>query len=517
MRRLCLFSLALLTLSTGPGSSHAGEKRAHPQTRTSSRLSVSWPSLEARGLTSITGHLHVHSPYSHDACNYDPMTPEGTPKPECVQRIRDAICTVPRAFFMLTDHSSHMSEQVFEDLFLYDPAQGDELIIDAEGNIEANQILCSNGTKTWNTWLSVGLEGSHNMPVGLEAHLDNPGLYGVGFGIDEEYFDQADEIDDIHRQNGLALVAHMEEEDVTTGRLGSLDIDGIELYNAHSNINVILNQHVFQLLWLEPWLAGSENPPESDYVALLMYPYMNLEPITKWDELNRLRATSGVIGTDVHENVTLDPYCLMPELQRTCTRLARHFPNFIDYLTKGGPIPMGDGERLDSYVRMFRWFSNHLRGSIQAPRDVKTAIKSGNNFVTFDILGMPEDFDFIATADGTHFTEMGQTMAYSPGTQLHITLPKLSTTDVRGDTWTQDELAKAEIRGVLLQVDDNTTQTVAELKAGTETLDYTVTTPGAYRLEVYIRPHHLTKVLGGQPQYAREEYLWIWSNPIYIR
>lgn len=241
-----------------------------------------------------------------------------------------------------------------------------------------------------------------------------------------------------------------------------------------------------------------------------------MEPETKWDEMTPVKPTTAVIGTDVHQNVTLNPYCRMPELAGLCQRLSRRYPNLIQYLEVGGPIPMADGERLDSYRRMSSWFSNHLRTRNISPVDFQDTLMDGMSYIAFDILGMPDGFDFIGTVDGQNFLEMGSELTFTPGLTLHVVLPKVAGVDVRGETWTSQELARTEIRGELVRVTTTGAEVTASVSGAGASLDYTVLNPGAYRVRVYIKPQHLTRELGTQSQYARDEYLWIWSNPIYV-
>ena len=477
-----------------------------------------WPTPEERGLTEITGVLHLHSPYSHDACNYEPMDDAGNLAQWCLDDLREDICRGHHQFYFLTDHRSNMAGKPWEDLLLYDPTLGDILIPSDDGGILANEVTCDAGGVTWPVWLMAGLEGSHNMPVGQTSHLDNQDLYGVGFGVDTPLDSQLAEIDDIHNQEGLALLAHAEEDDVTVERILELGIDGLELYNSHSNINTILNDDPLQLLWLEPWMPGATNPPESDYVALVMYPYLDPRPEEKWDKVLASVPMPGVVGTDVHENVTLDAYCSMRPFLKLCEALERPFPNFVNYLREGGPVPLADGNRLDSYLRMFRWFSNHVRVSVEPePQEIKDILREGLNYVSFDILGVPLGFDFVATADFHHFAEMGQEVEWAPGMTLHVQLPVLSPVDVRGEFWTEPELEPANIYAVLRKITATGSEEVERIPEERRALDFAVEEPGTYRVEVFISPRHLVRELGSQPQYALPTYLWIWSNPIYVR
>lgn len=484
----------------------------------SAALAQSWPSPDARGLTDASGLLHVHSPFSHDACDDNPLDASGAPQPWCLADLREDICDVPHRFYFLTDHRTHMAEQTFEALFHHDATAGDRWVLDDQGQIVANEVTCARNGQSWSTFVMVGLEGSHNLLLGLNDHLDDPSLYGVGFGNETALESQLQAIDAIHAKGGLAMLAHGEEDDVPPEQLLALPIDGLELYNAHSNLTTLFETRPLKLLGLEAWLLGADDAPTSDYLALLMFPNRATEPMHRWDAVTPIKRLNGVIGTDVHENVSLpDAYCSMRPLEGICARVGQYLPNTVSYLEEGGPVLLGDGERLDSYQRMFRWFSNHALLRDVSPDSIKAALASGRSFITYDILGTPEGFDFVGTLDDGTALEMGDERPWEPGITLHVKLPTLALVDNRGETWTPEELAQAEITARLLRVDASGTGAVAELVESAPTLSFEVPEAGVYRVEVYIRPTHLAPKLGSQSQLSQRTFDWIWSNPIYLR
>jgi hypothetical protein len=60
-------------------------------------------------------------------------------------------------------------------------------------------------------------------------------------------------------------------------------------------------------------------------------------------------------------------------------------------------------------------------------------------------------------------------------------------------------------------------QVVASVGTPGATLVKQVSAPGAYHVEVWIKPSHLEKALGSQKARASKEYLWVISNPIYVK
>src|SRR4051812_10598208 len=120
-----------------------------------------------RGLRDARGILHLHSVYSHDACDGNGL-PGGAPNTECLAHLRAAICTNHLDFAMLTDHPPHFAEHEFaEDLLL---APGDAPIM-KNGAPVANLAACA-GDATQKVLIMAGHEGNNMSPLGLERHVD---------------------------------------------------------------------------------------------------------------------------------------------------------------------------------------------------------------------------------------------------------------------------------------------------------------------------------------------------------
>ena len=79
-----------------------------------------------RGLRAVRGVIHLHSVYSHDACDGNPQ-PLGQPSAPCLRNLRKGLCATRQ----LTDHATHMGEAPWDKLFLTDPAAGDQTIREA--------------------------------------------------------------------------------------------------------------------------------------------------------------------------------------------------------------------------------------------------------------------------------------------------------------------------------------------------------------------------------------------------
>ena len=82
----------------------------------------------------IHGVVHMHSPYSHDACDGQGLT-AGVPNASCLADLRAAPCKDGLDFIALTDHPAHMNEYEPTQNVLYDAAAGDVLVKDATGAV----------------------------------------------------------------------------------------------------------------------------------------------------------------------------------------------------------------------------------------------------------------------------------------------------------------------------------------------------------------------------------------------
>src|SRR5688572_21470322 len=63
-----------------------------------------------RGLTPARGIIHLHSPYSHDACDGVPRNKDGSINAECLQDLKAALCATRMSYAALTDHDDSMAD-----------------------------------------------------------------------------------------------------------------------------------------------------------------------------------------------------------------------------------------------------------------------------------------------------------------------------------------------------------------------------------------------------------------------
>src|SRR5688572_7128729 len=96
----------------------------------------------ARGWTPARGIVHLHSPYSHDACDGKPRDAAGVPNEPCLTHLRNALCAARIDFAALTDHDQSMAQEEFTTLF--NMRAGDQPVLDAGGQQIASRMTCDN-------------------------------------------------------------------------------------------------------------------------------------------------------------------------------------------------------------------------------------------------------------------------------------------------------------------------------------------------------------------------------------
>lgn len=158
------------------------------------------------------------------------------------------------------------------------------------------------------------------------------------------------------------------------------------------------------------------------------------------------------------------------------------------------PLP-GYSMKFPSYQRLFEIATNHvilkseLTGQFSADRNkVFRALKSGQFYSSFDILGNPKGFNFLAKTKERDYL-MGSTLSLSNQVELHFSLPA-------------QPQHPFEVRlfknGQIIEVFKKTSGV------------YQVKDPGVYRLDVRVRPPWPF------PDQSRWIH-WIFSNPIRIQ
>ncbi len=424
-----------------------------------------------RGRQPARGIVHLHSPYSHDACDGQPRDAAGAPNEPCLADLRDALCRTRVDFAALTDHDASMADEDFPTLFSM--RGGDQPVRNGTGEQIASRMTCADGHVVTFT---VGGE-NELMPIMLDRH--------VAGTVAERHatYDGADATAAaaFRTAGGLVWVAHTESKSLAL--LREIAPDGLEVYNLHANIDPDIRRDFLDLPPAGAIAAAAEfadtsaGHPEPD-LAMIAFLAPNQPSIDKGHTLlgegRRLAATA---GSDAHQNAI--------------------------------PITFADGERGDSYRRVLRWFSNiALVADPQDPVAVKAALRAGRLFAAVELLGTPAGFDVRAVA-GPRTYELGEVIPRAEGATLMVDLPA-----VRG---LDPALPAPRISGRVIRI-ETPTGAVTEVAAGAESpLAVPLGVPGAYRVEVTIVPRHLGPYLGDLgPAMAEVELPWIYASPMYV-
>lgn len=423
-----------------------------------------------RGYRIARSIIHLHSPFSHDACDGNGL-PGGVPNESCYQDLRTALCTLRIDFANLTDHPAHMDEFEFPDLLLQ---RAGDVIEDGAFGPVANHVYCDNGAAPV---MTVGFE-DELMPYEMEQHLapDQPTrdqLYNTNTPATVALLQGT--------ANAVTGIAHTESKD--TSYLLGLGMDSVEIYNIHANLDPDIRSEFLGLPPLDGGLALLSyivNPTVVPVPDLSFLSYFLLSPIyfEKWNTLTDAGLhVTGTAGSDSHQNV-----------------LALTAP---------------DGERMDGHRRLLKWISNHLLVNDVTFADEKDAVRNERNFVVVEGLGSPVGYDFYADA-GPNVVGMGETGTLVPGaTTIHVPLPTLHPSAPTGGP--ADEVT-IKLKHVLPGGQDEVVATSTDAP-----LDFAVTAPGAYRAEIWMVPNHLTPYLGPTPETYLVSTPWILTNHLYLQ
>lgn len=455
--------MLLLTLALGCTQAPEGLDTA-PQTVPFSRslARIDLTEQDLGGHVPARSVLHLHSPWSHDACDGDPL-PDGAPNAACLADLRAAICDVGLDLASLTDHPAHAAAQDYDALTWAADGDRPELL---DGVAVGNHVACPDGSSVL---VLPGVEDTL-MPQGLRRHVE-----GDAAARDALYNRRDDEAIAAMTATGAVLtLAHTEGEPLSElTRLQDAGLVGLEVFNLHAMVDPTIREESLGLESLS-WLADIADFTDPDGVAepdlLFLAVVQEQAPsLLAWDTLSARGPTFGFAGTDAHQNAL--------------------------------PITLRDGERGDSYRRMMRWFSNWLLlspGAAVTAEAVEEAQRAGRSYVVFEAFGTPADFDVaLYDASGARH-EIG---ADAPPGELRVRCPRLAALSPRG-------LTPPEISARVLR--DG--QPFAE-GCGAHTLS----DPGVYRVVFTITPHHLSPFLGEDPASHVHEAVWIYANPHRVR
>lgn len=419
-----------------------------------------WPAPD--GMRWARAIVHLHSAHSHDACDGDPR-PDGGYNGRCIEDLREAMCLTRLDVAWLTDHPVHVAETPFLDSLLLDESRGDVLVRDEEDRPMANSLNCGDGFRV------LVRSGSEDrlMPLGFRGHPVEDTRE-----LDLLLNERTPEAAATMRSTGaLIWQAHTEERSMDD--LRAIDLDGLEIYQLHANLDPDIRRDSLgldptaPLVDLVPFVTGeTDTPPD---LAALMFLEPNQPSLNRWAALLQERPVVGTAGTDAHQNVL---------------RAAA-----------------SDGERFDSYRRMSSWFSNDLLvdGELTA-ETAENALASGRVVIGFDVLGHPAGFDAAVVVGDARF-EMGSTFAYTADALVRVHAPSpLAPGGVEG-----------VVRVVLLRADGEAWVAV-ETREGPGDHSFALARPGVYRVEVRTTARHLAPYLAGFEHVHDREYAWLVTN-----
>ncbi|MEE2829663.1 MAG: hypothetical protein VX498_10795 [Myxococcota bacterium] len=425
------------------------------------------PGTTLRGMRELRAIVHLHSHWSHDACDGDPQ-PGGVPDEDCLTDLREALCTTRIDLAFLSDHPTHADEAPLQDRLLH--RDQDQLVLDSEGRAVGNRLVCDNGHTSL---LLPGVEGDL-MPLGITEDLPQAWNNRTPEAVQE-----------LKDSGAVVWTGHTEVRSLE--ELAELQADGLELYQLHANLDPDIREdhlglepfgylgEVAPFFFPEP--NGIFDPPHPD-LAPLGFLELNEPSIVALETLGLTRRLGISGGTDAHQNVF--------------------------------PTAASDGERIDSYRRMLRWFNNRLRieGDL-TPETARAALKAGQNHILFEVFGSAVGFDFHAEMGG-EIAEMGEELLLDRGiANLRVELPALDSRSPQGPS-------APVIVGRLYRATDQGRELLQEWSDGP--LDLSVTQAGIYRVEVWITPFHLEPYLGEvAADYMGNPIPWIQSNAIFLR
>jgi hypothetical protein len=228
-------------------------------------------------------------------------------------------------------------------------------------------------------------------------------------------------------------------------------VDGVELYNLFTNAR----QYNSAVLFFDG-LWSYRGYSDLMFANFFTRPAENLE---RWDETmsGANRKLVAIAGNDAHSNVGLS--------------------------VNDASGKQWLGVKLDPYERSFRTVRTHVlikKDKGLTREALLEAISQGHCYISFDLLGDAKGFMFATAGAGANV--MGDEVFSISGLQLLAAAPLFS-------------------RFVLFK-----DGVVAGEKSGIA-VDFTVDTPGTYRVEAYL--DSLPAPVRGQP--------WIIANPIYVR
>jgi hypothetical protein len=390
--------------------------------------------------------------------------------------LRDALCDNRVDLAFVTDHRTHMALIDFNDVI---PVRTGDQVNRINGNISEIISPCDNGHKVRY------FPGSENelMNLAQTRHPDPlPGLSLV-----KTYNTESVEAVKAFKATGaLSGISHTEKVVHKVDELIKMKIDFLELYNLHANLGAnVDNGERKNYVWIGKTLFNllvflAKKGIERD-LFMLAFLKKNDVALKKWASIVTKMEMSGVAGSDVHRAIT--------------------------------KLKLSDKEHLDGYRRITRWFSNLILLPDNATREeILSAIKKGKVISVFELFGTPVDFEFSAKSLlGNH--EMGDVVLPAwplnvEPVEFKVSIPKAINSPDAGP--------KATYEAVLYKATEKDGWIEVARSTGTHLSFYSFE-KGVYRAEIHVKPTNLRGFLKGRKKFSERKYVWVYSNPIYIR
>ncbi len=474
--------------------------------------------------------VHLHGPFSKDACDGNGLPDGKTPNAACVADLRAGLCASGLSVVFLTDHPSHMKDFPFQDLLYYDAAAGDKLITDAPDEPYANIVHCvaTPLLPAHDVQLLVGFEGDHTMPVGLHHHLSDKALYNVALSDSVPLADVQTVTAEVHARGGLMVLAHAEQGLISAQRVHDA-IDVVELYNIHANVMLSYIADPARLFEMDPWLAP---PAEAAHPDLAIVPILTTpqeQPIALWHQVLQTQKVGTALGSDAHENVQFPQLCQGGLTNDLCEQKKATAPYAYKAFSKAGQVTLSDGVRYDNYTRMLRWYSSRARLPISQMMNfarVQKALQEGRTHHVWNVFGEPDRVDLITVAQGEwgwKAADIGESVKATPDMLLAMAWPH-----VLAEPWSPFATADAdkaprEVRlwrvtpeGASVIATWDGQKTTGGLVQDGEVAWLPMPGPGRYHLEVRIQPTHLAAPLKAASAFAQNWYRWVLTDVIEV-
>lgn len=403
--------------------------------------------------------VHLHSTWSHDACDGDPR-PDGARNEPCHQDLRRALCETAIDIAFLTDHPAHAAEADWEGLNFSE--DGDERLL-REGELIGRRIACEGGHRV--LWLP-GIEDELSWAA-LDTHVadtveERDRLYNA---------DGAEALGAGLAAGGTPFMAHTEQR--SADKLASqqdLGLAAVEIFNLHAAFAPDIRRDYLGwdgTSWLVDVAPFVREDGDAEPDLLFLGVLAEQTPsVARWEELLARGPMGAVAGTDAHQNTL--------------------------------PMILRDGERGDSYRRMLRWFSNVLLVTDPSPEAAEAALRAGRSYISFDALGLPADLDVHLRDAAGNVHELG---ANAPAGTLVVRCPRLSASSPRSEE-------SPEITASIFHNGELVASGCGE---------HAASAPGSWRVRFDLTPHHLRPFLGSGADAWIRPYPWVYTNAIRVQ